>query len=101
MDQAELTEAPARPEPWKEVRALRPGEILVRVIDVARGMQFFLSIEPTQQNLAKGAAVRDGSTYITPGRARPRPDDEIDMIVDAADLAWGGLAPHPLLTVNA
>ena len=73
----------------------------MRVIDVARGMQFFLSIEPTQHNLAKGAAVRDGSTYITPGRAQQRPDDEIDMIVDAADQAWGGLAPHPRMMVNA
>lgn len=77
-----------RPDPWKEVRALRPREILVRVIAVAQRLQFFLSIEPTDRNLARGASLHDGSTIVTPSVPGGRTHEDFQSIVYAADMAW-------------
>ena len=88
LEQADLTEAPVRPDPWKEVRAQLPRQILVRVIDLAHHIQFFLEIAPTERNLSKGASLQDGSTIVTPSPAPGKTKEEFDAIVYAADMAW-------------
>jgi len=88
LDQAELTEAPARPDPWKEVRAKLPRQILVRVIDLAHHLQFFLEIAPTDKNLGKGASLHDRSTIVTPSVPGGRSHEDFQAIVYAADMAW-------------
>jgi hypothetical protein len=77
-----------RPDPWKEVRAQLPRQILVRVIDLAHRLQFFLEIAPTDKNLAKGASLQDGSTIVTPSLPGGRGWEDFQQIVYQADLAW-------------
>jgi len=68
-------------DPWQEERAKSPGCILLRRIDCARALQFWIRIERTPANLALGAELWDDSTWITP--AAPGNDVEAKLAREA------------------
>jgi hypothetical protein len=78
----------ARPTtPWEEARAAHPDTMLVRLIFVDKGLQFFLRLNPTDARRAE-AAVWDGATVISPSAPGARTPEDIDRIVAEFDAAW-------------
>lgn len=76
-------------DPWKTMRARHPGDILIRVIDLARDQQAFVRVPRSDKALEAGLDLYDGSTRIVrEAAAGELTAAEHDAAIARANAAW-------------